>query len=199
MHIFTLDSVSSVFFSAGVYVLPLASEGGVSCTTDASPCWYFDHFCRNTSSSMSSTAMAKSIRPFPLCAGGVPPLVTPRGHKKPSGQGWARDPESVRAAALPMATLAVAKARSRGRCVVAHAPILCRMTHPNALSARRRFRCALAEVAAGRAQTSRGGSVAPDNARSSGHRRWSRLIISCHRLVRVQCCRCAGRHCGRRA
>ena len=125
--------------------------------------------------------------------------LPPRGHKKPSGQGWARDLESVRALRLPMATLAVATARSRGRRVVAHAPILRQMTHPNALLARRRFRCALAEVAAGRAQTSRGGSVALDNERSSGHRRWSRLMISCHRLAQVQCCRCAGRHCGRRA
>ena len=131
---------------------------------------------------MYSSASGSRGREVPTC-GGLHPCVRSRGHKKPSGQGWARDLESVRALRLPMATLAVATARSRGRRVVAHAPILRQMTHPNALLARRRFRCALAEVAAGRAQTSRGGSVAPDNARYSGHRRWSRLMISCHSPV----------------
>ena len=119
--------------------------------------------------------------------------------KSLADRGGRETSESVRAAALPTATLAVATARSRGRRVVAHAPKLRRLPLPNALFARRRSRCTLAAAAAGRVQTSRGGSLAPDNERSAGRRRWSRLIICCDRLSRSISCRCAGRCRGRRA
>ena len=68
--------------------------------------------------------------------------VPSRKKVRSSGQGGRETCESVQTQRLPMATLAVATARSRGRRVVAHAPILRRMTRPNALLARRRFRCA---------------------------------------------------------